>query len=273
MTDSEKIRGLGTLAGGVAHEFNNILGGILACASFLEEHAALDPESRETLGMILSASRRATQLTRQLLGLVQTSKAEAEPFDLNQAVRELVRVLSLTFPREIAVETDLAPGLPPALGTPAQVHQALLNLCVNARDAMPGGGRLTLRTAPPSDRTGRRFLSVAVSDTGTGIPEEIRGRIFEPFFTTKPPGKGTGLGLSFVKSVADSLGGEVEVRTEPGKGSAFALFLPAAPVREPAAAPPAARPAGGRAERILVVDDDPVNRLILERILGGSGYR
>ncbi len=281
MTESERMRSLGTLAGGVAHEFNNLLTGIMGCASFLQMHGDLDDEIKNNVEMILDASRQASELTRQLLGLVRKVKAQPRPFSLNETVSALGRMLEHTFPRSIRIRTRLAPDLPPAEGTHAQIHQALLNLCVNARDAMRQEGDLTLETArvgPGDDDLPRpvrpgAFVRVTVSDTGEGIPEENRDRVFEPFYTTKDSGQGTGLGLPLVKSIAEEHGGAVALHTAEGKGAAFSIFLPVVkPAPEPAPAQDAPRALPTGTAKLLLVDDEPISLMVLRNVLAHSGF-
>jgi CheY-like chemotaxis protein len=273
---------MGTLAGGVAHEFNNILSGIMGCASYLQMRMGNDSEAMEYLDMILKASRQASALTRQLLGVIRKTKSRHEAFSLNEMVDELALMLSHTFPRNIEIKSEIRRDLPPAEGTPAQVHQALLNLCVNAKDAMPDGGVITLATGlagptgeriPPAEPDRNGFVFVSVSDTGGGITDEIRDRIFEPFFTTKPTGKGTGLGLSMVRGIVSEHEGMLEVSSEPGKGARFTICLPRS----------SSKP--GRAEarddlleekgsgRILIVDDEKINLMVLDKVLSGHGFK
>jgi PAS domain S-box-containing protein len=281
MTESEKMRSLGTLAAGVAHEFNNILGGIMGCASYLHMRSDAGSEFREYLDMILGASRQASMLSRQLLGVIRKAKSEPRAFSLNDTVRELALMLGQTFPREIEIRTETADDLPMAKGTPAQIYQALLNLCVNARDAMPGGGTLTLQTGLAGSGSGDplphnvdqgSFVFAQVLDTGPGILEGIRDRIFEAFFTTKPAGKGTGLGLALVKGVVKNHGGAVEVVSRRGEGARFRLYIPVAADQEadtPPTEPVGLEPGSGR---ILLVEDDRINRMVMQKILDGHGF-
>jgi CheY-like chemotaxis protein len=271
---------IGQLAGGVAHDFNNLLTGILACASAIAEDAPRGGPIEEAARTIEQAAKRAAELTRQLLGFARRGKLRAAPVDLHLAVREVTRLLARTLGPAIVVESRLEAPRATVFGDAGQLQQAILNLAVNARDAMPGGGRLTLetrlveRTAPelaahPTARPGR-YVALAVSDTGTGIPADLLERIFEPFFTTKEPGRGTGMGLATVYGIATNHGGFVEVRSEEGRGACFTLCLPAhdAPAVAEQAPAPAVPPPGCR---VLVVDDEDVVRATAERALERAG--
>jgi CheY-like chemotaxis protein len=200
-------------------------------------------------------------------------------FSPNNTVSELAMILSRTFPRRIVIEVDSDPAAPTVRGSPAQVHQALLNLCVNARDAMTGSGKIVLKTrrvperdpALPATLEAGAYVAITVADSGPGVPEDLRERIFEPFFSTKAAGAGTGLGLSLVNGIVRNHRGAVTLTDAEGSGAAFTLFLPAHHGEEPT--PPTEQRLLIRGSgRVLVVDDEKINRLVLERVLHEAGY-
>jgi signal transduction histidine kinase/CheY-like chemotaxis protein len=276
LRQSQKMDAIGQLAGGVAHDFNNLLTGILGYASLLVETGA--PESREAGRAILEAGQRAASLTRQLLGLARRGKLLNAPVDVHAIVDEVMRFLGRTLDRSIALERDLRARRAVVVGDAGQIHQILLNLAVNARDAMQGGGIMTFATEEVEAAAGEelaagRYLAISVRDTGIGIPREIRERIFEPFFTTKPQGEGTGLGLATVYGIARNHGGTVTVASEPGNGSTFTVRLPlAGGALEPPGEREKAEVPRGHA-RVLVVDDEHAVRAVTSRMLGELGYR
>jgi CheY-like chemotaxis protein len=273
------MEALGELAGGVAHDFNNLLTGILACAAEVREEAPPGSPAQEAARTIEQAARRAAELTRQLLGFARRGKLCSAPVDLHAAVPEVTRLLGRTLDARISIVTRLEAPRAIVLGDSGQIQHAILNLAVNARDAMHGGGVLTLATAlvektaadlgaHPGARAGPH-VALSVSDTGEGVPAEIVHRIFDPFFTTKEPGRGTGLGLATVYGIAVNHGGFVEVVNEPAGGARFTLFLPlhegVAAVRPAEAVAPAC---GGR---VLLVDDEALVRAGAGRALARLG--
>ncbi|HEX9443775.1 MAG TPA: PAS domain S-box protein, partial [Candidatus Binatia bacterium] len=224
--ESQKMESLGTLAGGIAHDFNNLLNIILGYASTLSQAPRGPIDASEGLQAIRDAAERGAALVQQLLTVAHKGAIEFEPVDLNGFVRGLAKLLSETFPKTIALSLDLDPALPPILADPNRLHQALLNLCVNARDAMPDGGALRLATERASgaelqkrfqaaDR--KEYVSISVEDTGQGIDPVLRERVFDPFFTTKEPGRGTGLGLTVAYGIVGSHKGFIEVESAPGR--------------------------------------------------------
>jgi signal transduction histidine kinase/ActR/RegA family two-component response regulator len=284
LRQSQKMEAIGQLAGGIAHDFNNLLTGILGWASVLLEENAPGSPTAEAAGTIAGAAQRASELTRQLLGFARRRPLQAVPFDAHGVLDEVARLLARTLDARLRFERRLAAPRAVVIGDPCQLQQALLNLAVNARDAMPDGGELRLESAiverderwsarHPSAATGPH-LAITVADTGHGVPPELHERIFEPFFTTKAPGGGTGLGLAMVYGIARAHGGAVELESEPGRGARFTLSIPLAP---PGVAP-AAAPAGAAPERrvaggaVLVVDDDPIPRGATSAMLGCLGY-
>ncbi len=280
---AQRVESLGHLIGGIAHDLNNILAPIVMCAPLMGEE--LTSQERSTLAETMRASaERAVGMMRQLLVFVRGSEGKRAPVQLRSLIREVAGMMRETLPRSIQVTDVVAAGLPPVLGDATQFHQILLNLCVNARDAMPDGGRLKLRAsnvevdehfaAMHPGATKGLYVRIEVEDTGTGIPETAREHMFEPFFTTKAEGAGTGLGLATVAGIARQHGGFVTFQTVLNQGTTFAVFLPAAPDAPGATligGPP--KPARtGRGELILVVDDEPAIRETAKRALESHGY-
>ena len=281
LRQAQKMESVGRLAGGVAHDFNNLLTTILGVSEMLLSGLAPGDPLAEDLASIRDAGRRAAALTRQLLAFSRKQRIEVRPLQLDEIVRAFAPMLSRLIGEDVKVRLDLAVGLPSVLADPAQVEQILMNLAVNGRDAMPGGGTLTIALAPERVATAvaggpaaGAYVRLSVADTGAGMSGETAARAFEPFFTTKPRGKGTGLGLATVYGIVKQHGGFVAVETAPGKGARFEVLLPVAPAgAADAAAPEAApAPARGRGEVVLVVDDEPLVRRALARALGSRGY-
>ena len=262
LLQAQKMEAVGRLAGGVAHDFNNSLGVILGYTELLMRQAS--EAQRGKLEQILKATQRASGLTRQLLAFSRKQVVDPKVLDLNALVSDLEKMLG----RLIGEDIDLAivPGadLGQVKADPGQLEQVVMNLCVNARDAMPDGGVLRIETANVELDAGHaarhepmapgRYVMLAVSDTGCGIEKEILSKIFEPFFTTKEPGKGTGLGLAMVYGIVKQAGGYVWVYSEVGRGTTFKIYLPR--VDEPAAAPAAP----GDADALEGLGDDPAGR-------------
>ena len=280
---AQKMESVGTLAGGVAHDFNNLLAIILGNAALLEKVAA-DPERRDScIAAINKAGERAAGVVRQLLTFARKTERRKESVRINDLIQELLKLLSETFPKNIEIRTDLAPGLPSVISDAGQLHQVLMNICVNARDAMPRGGRLTLATrVVPIDGVQRRFtaadaaayVEIRASDTGTGMDEGTRRRIFEPFFSTKGPGRGSGLGLAVVFGIVESNQGFIDVDSAPGQGSCFTVYLPVPPPALPTeqhAPAEEAEPAGGTESILIVEDEEPLAEL-LQMTLQSAGY-
>ncbi|MBM4015571.1 MAG: response regulator [Planctomycetes bacterium] len=276
----EKMEAIGRLADFVAHDFNNFLTVVLGYSgSVLQQLPATAPHRFE-VEEIARTAERATWLTRQLLAFSRPTRIEAEAIDLASAVRALAPVLERQCGEAIVVELDLAPAIPPILAHRTQVEQIVLNLAVNARDAMTRGGRLRIAVAHDSATAARpgapsteSAVVLTVSDTGIGMDEEVRSRIFEPFFSTKADGHGTGLGLAIVDAIVRERGGTIAVDSDSGRGSTFTLRFPAAigvelDRIEVATAPPPI----GRGERVLLVEDDDAVRTLAERTLEAHGY-
>ncbi len=283
LAQAQKMEVVGRLAGGVAHDFNNLLTVILACGlevrGDVEGGKAPDPGSVDD---ILAAAQRAAELTRQLLAFARKQVVTPEDVDLNQVIRQTRKLLGRVIGEDVQVTESLASDLRPVRCDPGLLGQVVMNLAVNARDAMPRGGTLALETSNVSVAQGRPgpdpempagdYASLRVRDSGIGMPAEVLAHVFEPFFTTKPVGTGTGLGLATVYGIVKQSGGWVTVDSLPGIGTTFEVFLPALPaVTAPRGVAPEV-PAGGT-EGILVVEDDPKVRDITVRALATAGYR
>lgn len=231
---TQKLEAIGILAGGIAHNLNNMLQGILGYAAFLKMKVPVDDPMYEPLTVIEHSAERAADLTKKLLGFARKGKYIPEPLNLNDVAENVIPIITRTFDRKIKTETALNPGLWTIEGDKSQLEHVILNLCLNSRDAMPDGGTLRIETsnADICEEKPRRYVQegkyavIKVIDTGTGMNEETRRRIFEPFFTTKEVGKGTGMGLAMVYGVVKNHGGFITVDSAPGKGSAFTIYLP-----------------------------------------------
>jgi PAS domain S-box-containing protein len=280
---SQRLESIGMLASGIAHDLNNIFAPILLSLELLKlKYPTAD--AKKTLEMIESAGQRGAGIVRQILTFARGVDGERTPVQPKYLVKEAAQILGETLPRNIRVETELEAVLPPAMGDATQLHQVLLNLAINARDAMPAGGRLVLgaRTVLVDEARAARnpplapgpCVALTISDTGSGIPPEVLEHIFEPFYTTKPLGKGTGLGLSTVYGIVRSHGGAVEVTTELGKGTVFTVLLPAldTPAEGHTVPPVADTPFHGGGRRVLVVDDEESIRLITLHALQRHGF-
>ena len=281
---AQRIESIGALAGGMAHDLNNALSPILMGLQLLQKQR-LDEETQRMLSVMEKNTHRGADMVRQVLLFSRGRDQEKAALPVGGLVREMEHIVRQTFPKNIHVAALVPADLWPVLGNATQLHQVLLNLCVNARDAMPRGGELTLaadNVELGDDEAGQipngapgRFVMLIVSDTGSGIAPEILPRIFEPFFTTKPPGQGTGLGLSTLARIVGQHGGFVNVKSEPGRGAAFEVYLPCAtlaPVADTKRAA-AVKPPRGNGELILVVDDEQSIREMVSLGLTSHGYR
>ncbi|RMH77853.1 MAG: response regulator [Calditrichaeota bacterium] len=284
----QKMESLGTLVGGIAHDFNNILGIMAPNLDLLSLRGKKDPQLARRVQVIRDALERARDLTRQLLMFSRNQPVRLVPLSLNDLLRQITGMLGRTLGKHIEIRTELAPELPPIQGDQTRLTQVFMNLAVNARDAMPEGGCLTFRTGLVSYRPSTvmdtetplpdEFVRVSVSDTGTGIPEDILDKIFDPFFTTKSVDKGTGLGLSVVYGIVKSHGGYIEVESEPGRGTTFHLYFPPGsgePVSPDVSVSPAQEDEAlltADGARILVVDDEAMIRESLQESLSVLGY-
>jgi PAS domain S-box-containing protein len=283
LIQAQKMEGLGTLAGGIAHDFNNILAIILGHTIRLEDWKKHPEQMPEAIKVIRDAVARGASLVKQLLTSARQTEARFTPLDLNALVQELDRMLGATFPKTINFILQLHPGLPPAKADRSQIHQVLLNLCVNARDAMPNGGTINLATGvAPGDElrvsfggvNAERYVFVRVSDTGTGISKRVKPHIFEPFYTTKERGKGTGLGLSVVYGVVNNHRGFVHVDSEPGRGTTFSIYLPLGSAMEPTSADGRSlEPDHDPARTVMLVEDEEMLRELGVMLLEADGYR
>lgn len=280
---AQRMESIGTLAGGIAHDLNNVLAPILMSVDLLRLSVD-DPEVGEVLTAVERSARRGADLVRQVLSFARGVEGERVVVDPRQLVRDVSRIALETMPRSIEVDATAHGDVWGVVGDATQLHQVLINLCVNARDAMPNGGTLRiatdnirLDTAPPGAEPAfkpGRYVVVTISDTGHGMPPEVLARVFEPFFTTKPIGKGTGLGLATVQAIVKSHGGWMTVYSEPGQGSVFRVYLPAAD-RSPEESEqvPLVELPRGDGELILVVDDEAAIRMITRQTLEAFGYR
>jgi nitrogen-specific signal transduction histidine kinase len=282
LAQAQKLESIGQLAGGVAHDFNNLLVSILGNAEFLETALGPGHPSLPEVHDIRFAGQRARELTSQLLAVARRQIIAPRIVDLNDVVRDAEKLLRRVIGEDVAIEVRLAPGLWPTRADVGQLQQVLINLAVNARDAMPKGGRLTIETGNfevPAARGSRpgalpdRQVLLRVSDTGEGMSEDVQRHVFEPFFTTKAPGKGTGLGLATVYGVVTQSGGQISFRSKAGAGTTFEILLPLAEgTVSPVPLEPARAPRRGT-ETILVVEDDAVAREVTVRALREAGYR
>jgi two-component system cell cycle sensor histidine kinase/response regulator CckA len=239
LAQAQRLEALGRLTGWIAHDFNNLLTGILGYASLLKSFTPEGGDGYEAAERIEQSARRAADLTRQILAYSRRETPKPRPVEIHKVILEAIRILSRSANRNVEIRTELGAPSDRVMGDPGTLVQALLNLGVNATDAMPDGGVLTLATAPfASDGTVRfndvpvpegQYVSVSVSDTGGGIPEVLRDHVFAPFFTTKAPGEGTGLGLSIVHTCIRSHGGFLRMESREGEGTTFQFLLPAAP--------------------------------------------
>ena len=284
LRQAQKLEAIGRLAGGVAHDFNNMLTAIAGYTAFAQDRAR-DPELQADLQEIARATERATLLTRQLLAFSRKQVLQPELLNLNAVVKELEGMLRPLIGEDVVLTTSFDPTLAPIEADPGQLQQVLMNLVVNARDAMPTGGALSIETANAEVRPGDpaiepgRYVTLTVRDSGHGIDGETLEQIFEPFFTTKETGKGTGLGLATVYGIVKQSGGYVAVESEPGEGTAFTIYLPTDLERAPArlepeapAAPAVAPPPPGRRRTVLLVEDEDVVRRLVRQVLEGAGY-
>jgi two-component system, cell cycle sensor histidine kinase and response regulator CckA len=280
---AQRLESIGVLASGIAHDLNNVLAPIIMGAPLLRDKVK-DEASSDLLKTIESSARRGAAVVKQVLTFARGVEGERVPLQPRHLIQEVVRLAEETFSKTIRIESDVPADLWPVLGDATQLHQALLNLCVNARDAMPGGGVLTMEAANavlsreaaekiPGAQPGS-YACLRITDTGTGIPPEIEAKMFEPFFTTKSLGKGTGLGLSTVLGVVRSHGGFVRVASKVGQGTTFELYLPAAAAEQGTRKSESAAPwPSGHGEGVLVVDDEAAVREVARRTLAKFGYR
>ncbi|MEO8138114.1 MAG: response regulator [Gemmatimonadota bacterium] len=279
---SQKMEAIGQLAGGVAHDFNNLLTAILGYCELLQGNLPPDDDRLSDVNEIQKAGLSAARLTRQLLAFSRKEIIELKPLDLNEIVTGMQPMLARIIGENIRVVLGLTPGLAPVLADRGQIEQIVMNLAVNARDAMPLGGTLTIGVASVDldENYPKTHLAVApgpyvrltVTDTGTGITPAVQARLFEPFFTTKPPGQGTGLGLATVHGIAIRSGGTVNVYSELGRGSSFKVYLPRVDGVEVVVQPPSGTREFSRGETVLLVEDAEELRELTRRLLERLGY-
>lgn len=284
LRQAHKLEAVGRLASGIAHDFNNLLAGIRGFAELIVVETAADQRTKDYADEIVRAATRAADLTGQLLAFARKGNYLSVPVDLHNTIDEVARILRHTIDKRIILETDLQATIRTVKGDPSQIQSAILNLSVNARDAMPDGGHLTFRTANVHldqdfcrrnslDLGPGQYIALSVADTGIGIDETLLAHIFDPFFTTKEQGQGTGLGLAGVYGCARNHRGCVEVHSEVGKGSVFTMYLPAFETTEAPRPPQVLERATDGRERVLLVDDEQVVRNLAERILTRAGYK
>jgi len=283
LRQSQKLEGIGQLAGGVAHDFNNLLTAINGYTGLALQRLDEGNSVRPYLEEVKKAGDRAATLTRQLLAFGRKQILQPIPLDLNSIVSDINKMLRRLIGEDINLNAKLAADLKRVKADPGQIEQVLVNLVVNARDAMPKGGKLTIETtnaeldreyasthvgANPGD-----YVVLAVSDTGTGMTEQVRRQIFEPFFTTKEKGKGTGLGLSTVYGIVKQTGGNIWVYSEPNHGTTFKVYLPALASSSTSSEPKTAEsPIPRGSETVLLVEDEEVVRGLARQILEDAGY-
>ncbi|MDR6887288.1 MULTISPECIES: response regulator [Variovorax] len=286
LRQSQKLEAVGQLTGGLAHDFNNLLAAISGSLELMRRRA-IDGQPAELeryIGVAQGAVKRAAALTHRLLAFSRRQTLEPKPLNANRLVSDMEELLRRTLGPEIELERVAAVGLWNVHADPSQLENALLNLCINARDAMPEGGKLVIetanrwvdaRTAKERDMPMGQYVSLTVSDNGVGMTPEVVARAFDPFFTTKPIGMGTGLGLSMIYGFAKQSGGQVRIYSEPGKGTSVSIYLPRHDAQEEAASEPVEAPLAPRADQgdtVLVVDDEPALRMIIVEVMRGLGY-
>ncbi len=286
LRQSQKMEAVGQLTGGLAHDFNNLLTGISGSLELLQLRMAQGRpgEVARYIDAAQGAAARAAALTHRLLAFSRRQTLAPRPIEANRLIADMQQLIQHTVGPSITLQVVPAGGLWPTLCDPNQLENALLNLAINARDAMPDGGRLTIETdnlgidkrqARRHDLAAGEYVVICVNDTGTGMSPEVAARAFDPFFTTKPLGQGTGLGLSMIYGFARQSGGEVRIHTAPGRGTSMRIYLPrhhGEPPPTPSPAPSGGLRRAGTGERILVVDDDATIRMLVAELLGSLGY-
>jgi signal transduction histidine kinase len=282
LLQSQKLESVGRLAGGVAHDFNNLLTVINCYGDLLLQQVQDRPSLRQGLEEIRKAGTQAASLTRQLLAFSRRQVLQPKVFSVNDVIEDMRDMLQRIIGEDIELEIKLDDTVATIKADPGQLQQVVMNLVVNARDAMPNGGKLTISTlgcdAPEQqtavyEESAGRHVMLAVSDTGTGMDEETQRRVFEPFFTTKAAGTGTGLGLSTVWGIVKQSGGHITFSSQQGKGTTFRIYLPCTEEPERQRSMPAAGASVGGTETLLLVEDQPQLRLLTSRILSGYGYK
>jgi nitrogen-specific signal transduction histidine kinase/CheY-like chemotaxis protein len=283
LRQSQKMEVLGQLTGGVAHDFNNLLAVILGNMELLDQRLDTDSDLRVMTRDAITASERGAALTQHLLAFARKQALAPSSIDVRQFLKQMRAVLVSTLGETIRIEIDTADDLWPCVADRAQLENALLNLAINARDAMPEGGSLVInavnvtlgaeRPAAESDAEAGDYVLMKVRDAGVGMSDEVRAKVFEPFFTTKEVGAGSGLGLSMIYGFAKQSGGDVTIRSEPGAGTTVGLYLPRADTSTDSTTAPAARDfRASQGERILIVEDEPAVRKLVVTLLEDLGY-
>ena len=268
LLQAQKMEAVGQLTGGLAHDFNNLLTAVVGNLDLIRNRAT-EPRISSLAERAFKAAQRGSKLTAQLLAFSRTQKLATESVNINQLIEGMYELLNQSLGANVSITTALDKGCPFALADANQLEVSILNLAINARDAMPDGGSLTIATACDMES---ETVVISVTDTGTGMAPETIARAFDPFFTTKPPGKGTGLGLSQVYGLARQMGGDVDIESEIGKGTSVRLHLRRAKAAAHVAVEPKEVTESGHAERILVVDDDPDVRATMTGFLSDIGY-
>jgi signal transduction histidine kinase/CheY-like chemotaxis protein len=274
LRQAQKMQALGQLTGGIAHDFNNLLTVIQGSADVLRRSGLSEEKRVRFADAIVQTAGRAAALTGQLLAFARRQPLQPETIDVNERITAMTDLLDRTLGERIEVRTELAAGLCAVVADPAQLESAVINIAVNARDAMPDGGVLTIRTEDTNlpDST-QRAVALSLTDTGAGMEAEVLARVFEPFFTTKAVGRGTGLGLSQVYGFAAQSGGDVSLESEPGKGTTVAIILPCTDQPADKKSPSAPSPGVHRTGRVLVVDDNEEVGAFAETLLAELGHR
>ena len=284
LRQAQKLESLGTLAGGIAHDFNNVLGIILGYTALLEMRGSESTDLSDCVEGITKSVERGSSVVKQLLTFARKNDVLFGSVNVNTTIEELAKMLEATFPKTITFSLQLDKSIPAINADAGQLHQALLNLCVNARDAMPKGGNISIGTGITRGETLRNrfpdareeeYVCISVTDTGKGVDEGTRSKIFEPFYTTKGVGKGTGLGLAVVYGVATSHYGFTEVETEPGRGATFRLHFPVPrrEVKREETPPQIIEEVKGGSETILLVEDEEPQTRLLKSLLEATGYK
>jgi nitrogen-specific signal transduction histidine kinase/CheY-like chemotaxis protein len=281
LLEAQKMESIGTLAGGIAHDFNNLLGGILGYASLLMSEMKEDDPYFEDIHAIADTAKRAADLTNQLLAFARGGKYQVSTLRLNKIVQDVLGMLSASVDPSIVIETQMGEDLWSVKGDSRQIHQAIMNICLNSLDAMLGGGKLIVSTDNVSLDTqftqrhlgmkSGEYIRVVIEDTGFGMDEKTKSRIFEPFFTTKPANEGKGLGLSMVYGIVKNHGGAIHVESERGRGTVVTLYfprfeeVPVVPAESPVPLPKGAH-------KVLLVDDEEIIRHVGNRMLRKKGF-
>jgi CheY-like chemotaxis protein len=280
----QKVQSIGTLASGIAHDFNNVLAAILACASYVKQHTDPKNPSYRYLEAAEDSAHRGAALTKQVLAFARREGPRLIVLQPNDCIEQTLKMLERSFNKSILIQRQLAPDLSPVEADPSQLEQVILNICVNARDAMSDGGIFTITTRnarldvadryrPQIELPDGDYVVLGFRDMGHGMEAGTLARIFEPFFTTKPPGKGTGLGLSVVLGIVRGFGGDIRVESAPGQGALFEVFLPVTTKPLPAAMTRLPSVANGGHECILLVEDEDIIREMAQLSLEAKGYR